>query len=608
MAALATVAFASCQKEKNVEEGTLGKSELVFLLQGEASTRGANTVTSEQKGVTLPVVTENGTPFYLEETIIDLNSYSPATKGTPAYTGNVGNLYHNLSLVAKNGSTETSANFYAMDDAAQEGAGWRYRGTFDESAWPASGALDFYFHMPTEMNGVTFGDDAYGANCATTFSYVSPKTAETQQDIIFAGRQITKAERDANRVNGVPVLFHHALTGVKFSTANYMSGLAQGTRTYITKIKLSGLKSEGTCTVTPRKESGQTDYTDNQTGDYSSGDGTFTTGTVAWTYTKANGVDKTDTFTQEFDEDNYGENVYNGSTLLTPTTTPSFFSDDNVSGFEGKKTTDWNINDKDGGLTFWFIPQELDDEVSLEIEFYIDAGGKSSETITASIPNFGELTKNAKWKAGQLRTYVLKATEVAVTVEDKMSNDGMTKTMIQVRNMGNVPEWVRATIVGYWADAAGNAVYGYTSNTTNTQGNYTSDAFLEPWTLSKEIAGTGYSFTGSYGTFDGFDTTNWVQGSDGYYYYKNIIGVDQAATTNLFSSYAIDTDNIPTIYPLDRNTMKRSTNPIEVHLEMKIVVQAILAKASQSKDADGNYTYTATETYTDAWADAKIVE
>lgn len=609
MAALATVAFASCQKEKPFTEGTLGENELVFLLQGGASTRSAESIPTEQKGVTLPVESKNGTAFFLEETIVDLNSYSPATKGTPAYTGNVGNLYHNLSLVAKNGSTETPANFYAMDDAAQEGAGWRYRGEFDENAWPTNGALDFYLWMPADTANLGFKNFQRGKtneDLNFTFNYTSPATASAQKDILFAARPITKAERDENRVDGVPVLFHHALTGVKFATANHMSGLAEGTRTYITKISLSGVKSEGFCTVTPRKENNA--YVDDPTNDYSSGDGTFTTGTVAWTYTKdAEGAEKTGTFSQTFDETNYAENIYSGSTLLTPETAPNFFAEDKVSGFTGNKTTDWNINDQDGSLTFWFIPQELADTVSLNIEFYIDAGGKASETIKASIPNFGELTKNAKWKAGQLRTYVLKATEVAVTVEDEMSTDGMTKTMIQVRNMGNVPEWVRATIVGYWADAEGNAVYGYTSNATDSEGKYTSDAFFEPWTLSKEIAGTGYSFTGSYGTFSGFNS-NWAQGSDGYYYYKNIIGVDQAATTNLFSTYAINTTNIPQIYPLDRNTLKRSTDPIDVHLEMKIVVQAILAKAEQKKDDDGNYTYTASETYQQAWADARIVE
>lgn len=596
MAALATVAFASCQKEKPFDEGTLGKNELVFLLQGGASTRGAETVAIEQKGVTLPIETENGT-FFLEETITDLNSYSPATKGTPAYTGNVGNLYHNLSLVAINGNKNVTASFYAMDKEAQEGAGWRYRGEIDESVFPA----DFYFRMPENMNNVTFGSDAFGENCSTTFSYVSPSTAEMQQDIIFAGRQITKADRDGHRVDGVPVLFHHALTGIKFATANHMSGKTTGTRTYITRISLSGVKSEGSCTVTPKKESDQEDYTDNQT-DYSSGDGTFTTGTVAWTYTKDNsGNDKTGTFSQGFDETNYAENIYDGSKLLTPTTTPSFFAEDKVSGFTGNQTTDWNINDQDGSLTFWFIPQELSDDVSLDIEFYIDAGGKYSEPITASIPNFGELTKNAKWRAGQLRTYILKATEVAVTVEDKISQN--TKTMIDIRNMGNVPEWVRATVVAYWADANHNAVYGYlSSDETNTN-------FLTPWNLLKEKSGTDYvlqpsgAVSGTYGTFTNFSSKWEYNEDDGYFYYNDIIGVDDAATENLFEKYTVS--DAPTVYMLDRKKMVRTETP--VHLEMKIVVQAILADAEQKRDAAGNYSYEAKESYQKAWANAKIV-
>ena len=608
MAVLATALLASCEKEKSSNDANIGENALVISMKGSPSTRSMESGAFIEKGATINLgKDEDGNSFILEETIEDLNAaWMPATKGTPVYTGNVRKLYNEMGVHTKNAGTENSLVFYPMDEEMVNN-GWRYQGAF---TWGDKDNYDFYLTMPTTDNGITgtptYGTTGEGENKALTitFTYASENTAAAQKDLIFAARNITKTEAQNNRVNGVPVLFNHVLTGVKFSAANYISGEVEGTKTYIKQIKFTGLANGGTCTVTPATENAYRDNTTN----YSSATA------VNWSVTYPE-ADSEFAFTQTFTTENYGSNVYSSHyDYENGGKNDGYFPDDfyatDAAWPDGtKRTTDWNINDKDASLTFWFVPQDLTDDVQMEVTFYIQAGSKKCKDIVKTIDfgtelnnaitkNSGGKTTKVTWQAGELRTYVLKATEVGVTVEDEISADGQTKTMIAVRNTGNVPEWVRATITAYWADAEGNAVYGYTHATANN--------FLVPWDLTNELTPTSYvpvSPTGTYGTFTGFDSS-WVLGQDGYYYYTGIIGVDEAATKNIFTSYAVDFT--PDVYMLDRRTLTR--HKVDVHLEMKIVVQAIMANAKQFKDAQGNYRYEATETYQQAWADAQIVE
>ena len=610
------ITLSGCQQEHELDSFSPNKGDVAFYMPAQKATKSSD-LTSTIKGVTIPLSNENGgVGAFLEESITYLDAVSsvvPQTKGTPVYTNNFQAISKGkfTSTVRKAGSPES--DLYANVEFAYDGSQY-YRKDFPNGLWD-NAPLYFYMWMPGTKPGV--GEDLSfdAGKISFTFDETSMTTADSQIDLLFTSRYFTDREGTPNDFNsynmqtGAPLLFQHVLSGVKFSTANYISGELEGTKTYIKEVKFKGLADGGFCEIDKpvgKEDNPTSPYVLDNTSDYSSA---RVVKWKNWTYGGESTRDPENptVFSQTFSPENHKENVYAGSTLLNPTNEPSFFATDAAWPDGTKKTSDWNINTKDGEYTFWFIPQTLTDDVELEITFYIQAGeeiagGKKSEDITYTIP-FGKLTKYADWKAGELRTYVLKATEVAVTVEDSMSDDGQTKTMIQIRNMGNVPEWVRATVVGYWADAEGNAVYGYTSNATTTvEGveSYTSDDFVTPWDLETEKGSSPV-----YGTFTGWDNANWIKGSDGYYYYKNIIGVDQAATTNLFTSYAVTTT--PSIYPLDRNTLKRSASPIDVHLEMKIVVQAILAEATQYKDAEGHYRYTANETYSEGWADATIV-
>jgi hypothetical protein len=610
MTALAAVALVSCEKEKSFDETPLGKNEYRIALMSSAPTKSM----APQKFSYYAGKDENtGESFYLEEVVENLNYTSgPATKGTPAYTENVGMLYKEMHVLAKGGASDLESNFWVMDSAQQTDAGWRYQGMFE---WEQD-SYDFYLGMPANMVGVS---NPIFENNTITFDYqaLDNSSATDLQDLIFAARTITKAEAEANRTNGVPVLFHHALTGVKFRIANndeLTHGKPGHTQTYITKVTITGLKNSGTCTITPREETNG--YVDDPTGDYSSGDGTFTSGVVSWSY----GEGTTGTYTQSFTEE---QNItaYSGGSFANNGNYPDSFS--------GAGAT-YNLNDADASMTFWFVPQALTEDVVLTVEFHVWDGDQNRDTKTLTL-NLGEevlkkegteLTLTRDWMAGQLRTFSLKPTTVDVEIEDEM--DEYVKSNVYIKNTGNVSEYVRVYIIGNWVgyrqtdegdyNTYESVLMGYTDNEmengvyknhdevarwndkdfTGTDGNKT----YEPWTSP---SGRTYDYE-PYGEFVGLPPmgtkqaggtmiNNWRR-HDKFYYYTIAIGPgDELPDTDpLFESYTVGES--PDFWIADNAGVRRLAK--DVHLVMDLAVQAV-----PSVDENGNPL-----TYEQAWARA----
>ena len=570
MAVLATVAVVSCQKEKDDEVVKViqGENSISFTIPTAAKTKSADNFNYVGHGAIIPLGSEeDGNAFYLEETLEELDVASPVTKGTPVYTGNVGLLPNGDKLGVY--SDELGAAQYVLASDKLVNGGWLYHHNYSGNPWDKAdgdGYLHFYLRMPSDMTGVEDLDYAITDKGEQTisFSYTSPEKGEKQEDIIFATTKFTKSEYDSyfkGSYKGAPVLFRHALSGVKFATANHISGSKNGTKTYITKVKFTGLINGGSCVFTP---SGTETISDN-TSEYTSA------GSMAWTPGEERSA-----FEQTFTTTNYAENIYDGSTLINETTAPGFFGEDKVSGVEGKKTTDWNINDKDASLTFWFVPQTLTDDVKLEVTFYIDAGGRIGNEVTKVI-DFGKLTKYAEWQAGQLRTYILKANEVDVEITDDLEEG--VKDNLKITNLGNVAQYVRATVIGYWADENGDAVFGYDESSVegSEESGYTlkdNPKYVEPWLFSVETSNSP-----KYGTIStympGTSDSGWVVGKDDYFYYTNVIGVDEAATKVIFEQYKLTTT--PNIYQIDQKTLQiKKING--VHLVMEVACQAVIAK------------------------------
>ena len=473
---------------------------------------------------------------------------------------------------------------------ASLGDGWRYTHSYGSNPWPTDGSsVDFYLNMPASPTGVTF---TQRSGNTIKFSYQSQLKGESQQDIIFGQTSLTKEQHDAYLPNGAPVLMYHALTGIKFRNG-HLNGTQ--TKTIITRVEITGLKDSGTCTI-------------------------GSDGTVSWSNLPTTGLSTESPFYLDFSDPEYvaanGASNSDGTVSawdsnLTGTTWAPLPNPENAEEYAQQVAafaSDHNLNESDGSLTFWFVPQEMTSDVVLKVYFKVktpdtvDGAGEVTHTIKlGEMLNSGRTTP-VKWDAGQLRTYTLKPFDVDVEIEDKMSTDGYTKTGLHVANTGNVDEYVRILIMGNWygwrsdqnpATDEPSILVGYKYKGDETELNGLSaeqraekmKEMIKPWFRE------GYDGVDPYGSFDDDfplaklgdrdgKINDWADASGGFYYTMPIgpgdgIGENVAsATKNLFEDYIVDPDNIPTIYLTKQGSTEREA-AVGVHLVMEIVIQAI---------------------------------
>ena len=614
LAVLGTAMLSSCVQEKSFDNITVGENEIAFVIGG-SSTRSAEVMPVVTPGASIELCkTDNGEAIYLEETIEEMNA-SPATRGIPAYNTNLGKLYETMGVYA--GGNFGDKNFERWDqyenpvDAPE--LGWRYRYNYSASPWPDKDTqVDFNFRMPATMNGVAFDATSH----YTVFDYTTPAAATDQQDILFAHTKLSKREHDTYLPKGAPVLMYHALTGVKFRNG-HVNG--SDTKTIIKKVEIFGLKDKGHCVVTSD---------DNNV--------------VTFTWT---GQEKTrDSFSQVYSNPEYvvsaGAANPDGTVDFT-NPTPTDTEDENyiapgqpgyVADYSGTSwvsaAADHNLNDGDGSLTFWFVPQEITDEVTMKVTFVVktpftpngngaDVANLSGTDITLTL-NFGkELNAQYKtasdkvfWGPGQLRTYSLKPLDVDVDIEDTMT--GLVKSNVKIANTGNVPEYVRVLLLGNWygweTEAEWNAwknaateeakaehepsiLVGYKYQTQAAADAADEDFYtmVDPWYRGGYDHDGDGTYVDPYGYFDNTFTlgapqsgNKWIDASGGFYY-PDPIGPGtklNAETEALFRSYTITT--IPDIY-IATPTSNVRVKAKGVHLVLTVSVQAIGAM-----DKDGN--------------------
>lgn len=632
LAVLVTALLSSCVQEKSFKDITVGENEMVFVMGGNA-TRSADGFSMAKKGAVIPMgKTDAGEPLFLEETIEELNP-TPDTRGIPAYTSTVGTVHKELGVYGTHANFG-DATFEVMDqfpeheDAPRppftDEDGWRYHHDYNGNPWPDEDTkVDFYFRAPVlgkGMSRLTFPTQ----NVKTmSFDFTSPvgsasdtpstegRDAEVQEDILFGYTQLDKKQHDKYLPNGAPVMMYHALSAVKFRNGHDNKNQ---TKTVITKIEISGLKKSGHCVYRPEDNS------------------------FVWT------VDETSTgvFTQVFADPAYvkddGENNSDGTVDFTdPETNSILYGTSWTNGTDQDKikkaAADHNLNDEDGSQTFWFVPQEITNGVTLKVTFRIKTpdtmdGVEITHTIDFGKTLNAEYHKNGKtgnvsWNAGQLRTYTLRPFDVDVEIVDQMTKD--MKSDLHIANTGNVDEYVRMLIMGNW--------YGWEPGTTEEQMNSTEPSILvgyvykgnEPnlteaqkYEMVKPWFRGGYQgidpndpdkFVDPYGYFDDSfllgdlgerdgDPYDWADASGGYYYTMKIgpgegFGVE-SATTDLFKSYTVT--NVPDIYLPVNNTREKA---VGVHLVMEIVIQAIIVP----KDEHGNEIW-----WLQAWHDATGID
>lgn len=192
-------------------------------------------------------------------------------------------------------------------------------------------------------------------------------------------------------------------------------------------------------------------------------------------------------------------------------------------GTSGQNLGQYNINDTEFEHTFMLMPQKTAAGVKLTIVYTLSNNPGKEYTRTLSF-------KDQDWVAGKLYTYTLETNHVAVSVTDQVS--GSTKSNLAITNTGNVDAYIRAIIIGNWFDT------------------HDLSQIVYPWTDSDKD-----------GAFTGFNTTDWVDGGDGYYYYKYIVRPGEE-TNDLFTSYTAAA------------TCPMALYANSAHLELEVLAQA----------------------------------
>ena len=585
MAAAASLLLFACCQENEIEiggePGVVGENTIAFAI-GKTQTRAASVSASElaEQGAIIPIGTdENGRQFVLEESIIDLNS--PITRGTPVYTENVFNVYPTLYAHSALEDIKVGGDIFTYNESTtyytsiQYGTNIWDKGETVTVDGNSTKQLKFWMYMPSNITeyGVTLGNNAFGeanGKQTITFDYVSPETAAKQADIIFSARAITEEEYNSND-KVADVLFHHALTGVKFAIGNDADDDVT-----ITSVAFSGLHTSASCVVTPRMEkqsSGSEEgeetaveyaYIDNPTGDHSSTDDA----TVHWTLpTTAVTKALTATFTKTVDF------VDGGS-----------FKDGNVSkgkypaSFAAAGNTN-NLNDGNATQTFWLIPQPMTDNVKLTITYKIGNGSENTWTV-----DFGSALGDVTWKAGQIRTYTIKIDDVNVKIEDTVT--ATEKSGVTITNTGNTPAFIRAALVGQWLNSDGNPVFGFTDEVNKL---YLVDSWYQDQFVTKSGAEAPARTHGKFEELAGYDKDNgyndWYLCTDGYYYYKYAVEPTYTTGSSLFSKYTVG--EAPKVTVAGVNT--------DIYFVLEISTQAVTAK-----QLDGSY-YEANAGQKDGW-------
>lgn len=568
LAILTTALLVSCEREQSFDDLTpIGENGIAFAING-AETRSGETAIPTQKGAIISLEKS----LFLEETIMDLNP-TPATKGTPAYTANVGVLYKTMFVHAVGGEFG-DATFDVMDmyehigtpndpnapkdEGKENGNGWRYHHNFDANPWPGDNDVEFYLSMPAEISGIDDGPTYDGGTISFTYSSAELTTAADQQDILFSYTKLKKSVHDGYLPYGAPVLMYHALTGVKFAIENYSSE----EKISIKEVSFKGLSDTGDCTIT-------------------------SAGVVTWDPGSPSNIEyKSGTFEGSPVDFDSGSFKNNGDY-------PESFS------AAGNKN---NLNDEDATQTFWFVPQVVPVNATLTIKYTY-----GSDTVKEGKIPFGQVLNGVEWKAGQLRTYTIRVDDVNVMIEDEvdmkdatyesvtddhgntfdaLSYRGSKKENVVITNTGNTDAYIRAAIIGQWLDEDGNPVFGFTDYTTqdvSLVSSWYEDQFVLPASQGRKHG----KFEGLVG-YDSDYSGDWILGSDGYYYYPNIVKAGESIPEDdpLFTSYTV----------LAPPAVKVAGGVKNVYFQLEIATQAISAKK-----IDGS----TWATYSAAWANAK---
>ncbi len=363
-----------------------------------------------------------------------------------------------------------------------------------------SGELYWLNDVPMTFWSWKYAKPARDASDAAkaSFSYTVKSDVGQQEDLIYAFSKENRKYHDSGDDYGtiqsqsstsgasgdkVNIWFYHALSAVQFLQDPSLSDYR------ISSIKIQDVNSHTECVMTGS----------NSTAAAGSPNITF---------------DHTPSVISSFSQDYSTADITAGGSLAEPSgasATGNFKPDDTK--------------------TFIMVPQSLGNETdadapdaALQVTFlYTGAGASGSETTR---PVF-EL--NGTWDAGKYYVYKINlAGAVKVAISETCTESA--KSDVKFQNTSNINEYIRATVVANWYDAAGNIVAAW------------------------DKTGDGSFTLGS----------GWTE-NGGFYYHTNPVAT-KAFTGNLFGSFA-----------------KPTTAPVSgAHFEMTILVQAVASDGFSS--------------------------
>lgn len=569
------MAMTACQREEIIDNNTtLGEDVFGFSVKKTAATRAFSLEAPA------PLTFELGNSgFFMSETVTELDYEAPASKGTPIYTENIDKYYKSINVVGY----EVGGEDVFVPDAAFEYLHAKdgrkvYGHHYASSIWPADADQELYFYLRTPadyISSTTSNLEYDSSDGSIEFDYTSKYRGSEQKDILFTSRTLTKNQYytspNYHSQDGAPVTFYHALTGVKFRVG---SANESTTKTIITGVTFSGLKDKGHCTITPTE-------------------GQVSKQNVVW----SNLDTDLGTFTQTFDNTPYADMGTQGGSKpldngINLTDSANFAGTSLVSA-----ASDRQLNDGDGSLTFWFIPQVVDTNVTMTVTFFVKTPDTPNGTEINHTIKFGEILAGADaaidadedgkidgifWQAGQLRTYTLDPKDVDVDIFDEMSN--YTKSNFHITNTGNVDEYVRVMLMGNWygwlpdqdpETDEPNIMVGYKTSNIND------DAMVDNWFFRAAPFGNGFDNTFTMGV--PANGNKWIRGTGSYYYYPIVIGAGEKLSSSeaLFKTYTLDPAWVPTIWIPVGGTRQQAQG---VHLVFECAVQAISAKKPNGSD------------------------
>lgn len=588
---LAMAALVSCQENEIFNDTALEDGMVGFYLR-EAGATKAGDVSATMRGVTIPLGDDGmGHSLVLEQTITDLDAMGPMTKGTPAYTENVYDLYggtFKAAVIGKNSAYNDVDGDFTYDSGYK-----KYLHRYDFDLWASDNVpVDFYMWMPGDFGAskaaINGGNAFTASNFSSgkiTFTYdgsalksgTDSVLAKNMIDLLFTTKSFSaKGTGDGEyNPNGSDILFHHAFAGVKFASGNDAS---DDSKIKINEVIFRNLLDRGTCEITGQTEGGA--YKDIST--------TYSSATAAvWEQnTTPSGTSYSTGAISGFAD--YSQSSY---------TFPDSFT---ANGKDGKSTGARNLNDDDATQTLWIMPQTITAGVKLTIKYTVDRDGDGTydEPGVWTI-DFGEyLSKtntNIELKAGQLHTFYIKIDDVNVMIEDKLSKTSTTapetydtKSDVVITNTGSVAAYIRASIIGQWLDDDQNPVFGFTDYVSHFE-------TVDSWYNDQFGSGNG-----SHGVFDDLpgytkngagganpNSTGWILCTDGFYYYPDVVEVD-GTTGALFNSYTVSDS-------FDKN-IEVGSKTFPIHFQLEISTQAISAKKLAEKTGESNY-----YTFEEAW-------